>query len=138
MTVAFPRGAAARFALPFAVFRRVCPGSAGVATGASGGALRCGWSGQLFGQYVIVSLSARYLYRQDAYTRCRCAGAVQLMCCSSCPVDRRDDSTDCGRWRALPSAEDSYQDKQVDEFMSWCAEHSIKSDHLYRQHEWRW
>ncbi len=33
---------------------------------------------------------------------------------------------------------DSYQLKQVDEFMTWCAEHGIKSDHLYGQHEWHW
>lgn len=33
---------------------------------------------------------------------------------------------------------DSYQLKQVDEFMSWCASRNIKSDHLYGQHEWRW
>ena len=34
--------------------------------------------------------------------------------------------------------EDSYQLKQVGEFMTWCADHGIKSDHLYGQHEWRW
>jgi L-ascorbate metabolism protein UlaG (beta-lactamase superfamily) len=33
---------------------------------------------------------------------------------------------------------DSYQLKQVDDFMTWCAQHGIKSDHLYSQHEWRW
>jgi L-ascorbate metabolism protein UlaG (beta-lactamase superfamily) len=33
---------------------------------------------------------------------------------------------------------DSYQLKQIDEFMTWCADHGIKSDHLYGQHEWRW
>jgi L-ascorbate metabolism protein UlaG (beta-lactamase superfamily) len=33
---------------------------------------------------------------------------------------------------------DSYQLKQVEEFMTWCANHNIKSDHLYGQHEWRW
>jgi L-ascorbate metabolism protein UlaG (beta-lactamase superfamily) len=33
---------------------------------------------------------------------------------------------------------DSYQLKQVEEFMAWCGEHGIKSDHLYGQHEWRW
>jgi L-ascorbate metabolism protein UlaG (beta-lactamase superfamily) len=34
--------------------------------------------------------------------------------------------------------DDSYQLKQVDEFLSWCTAHSIKSGHLYGQHEWRW
>jgi hypothetical protein len=24
------------------------------------------------------------------------------------------------------------------EFMTWCADHGIKSDHLLGQHEWRW
>ena len=33
---------------------------------------------------------------------------------------------------------DSYQLQQVDEFMTWCADHGIKSGHLYGQHEWRW
>jgi len=33
---------------------------------------------------------------------------------------------------------DSYQLKQVDQFMAWCADHGIKSDHLFGQHEWRW
>jgi hypothetical protein len=28
--------------------------------------------------------------------------------------------------------------KQVAEFMTWCADHGIKSDHLLGQHEWRW
>ena len=34
--------------------------------------------------------------------------------------------------------EDSYQLKQVDEFMAWCTANGIKSGHLYGQHEWRW
>ena len=34
--------------------------------------------------------------------------------------------------------DDSYQLKQVDEFMAWCADHGVKSDHLFGQHEWRW
>lgn len=34
--------------------------------------------------------------------------------------------------------EDSYQLKQVAEFMTWCADHGVKSDHLLTQHEWRW
>jgi L-ascorbate metabolism protein UlaG (beta-lactamase superfamily) len=33
---------------------------------------------------------------------------------------------------------DSYQLKQVSEFLTWCSEHGIKADHLFGQHEWRW
>jgi L-ascorbate metabolism protein UlaG (beta-lactamase superfamily) len=33
---------------------------------------------------------------------------------------------------------DSYQLKQIDEFMNWCAGNGIKADHLFGQHEWRW
>jgi L-ascorbate metabolism protein UlaG (beta-lactamase superfamily) len=43
-----------------------------------------------------------------------------------------------GHVMATTYNEDSYQLKQVDEFMTWCAEHGIKSGHLYGQHEWRW
>jgi L-ascorbate metabolism protein UlaG (beta-lactamase superfamily) len=34
--------------------------------------------------------------------------------------------------------QDSYQLKQVAEFMTWCADHGIKSDHLLNRAEWRW
>lgn len=43
-----------------------------------------------------------------------------------------------GHIMATSYNEDSYQLKQVEEFMTWCAEHGIKSDHLFGQHEWRW
>jgi L-ascorbate metabolism protein UlaG (beta-lactamase superfamily) len=43
-----------------------------------------------------------------------------------------------GHVMATTYNEDSYQLKQVDEFMTWCADHGIKSGHLYGQHEWRW
>jgi L-ascorbate metabolism protein UlaG (beta-lactamase superfamily) len=43
-----------------------------------------------------------------------------------------------GHVMATSYNEDSYQLKQVDEFMTWCADHGIKADHLYGQHEWRW
>ena len=39
---------------------------------------------------------------------------------------------------ATSYGEDSYQLKQIDEFMTWCASQGIKSGHLYGQHEWRW
>jgi L-ascorbate metabolism protein UlaG (beta-lactamase superfamily) len=43
-----------------------------------------------------------------------------------------------GHIMATTYNEDSYQLQQVEEFMTWCAEHGIKSGHLYGQHEWRW
>jgi hypothetical protein len=43
-----------------------------------------------------------------------------------------------GHVMATTYNEDSYQLKQVDEFMAWCADNGIKSDHLFGQHEWRW
>ena len=43
-----------------------------------------------------------------------------------------------GHIMATTYNEDSYQLKQVAEFMTWCADHGIKSDHLLGQHEWRW
>jgi L-ascorbate metabolism protein UlaG (beta-lactamase superfamily) len=43
-----------------------------------------------------------------------------------------------GHVMATSYNEDSYQLKQVDEFMTWCADHGVKSDHLLGQHEWRW
>jgi hypothetical protein len=43
-----------------------------------------------------------------------------------------------GHVMATTYTEDSYQLKQVDEFMTWCVSHGIKSEHLYGQHEWRW
>jgi L-ascorbate metabolism protein UlaG (beta-lactamase superfamily) len=33
---------------------------------------------------------------------------------------------------------DSVQLKQVTEFMTWCADHGVKADHLLNQQEWRW
>ncbi len=43
-----------------------------------------------------------------------------------------------GHVMATTYNEDSYQLKQVEEFMTWCADHGVKSDHLFGQHEWRW
>ncbi len=43
-----------------------------------------------------------------------------------------------GHVMATSYDEDSYQLKQVTEFMTWCADHGIKSDHLLDQHEWHW
>ncbi len=43
-----------------------------------------------------------------------------------------------GHVMATSYTDDSYQLKQVDEFMTWCADNGIKSGHLFGQHEWRW
>jgi hypothetical protein len=43
-----------------------------------------------------------------------------------------------GHVMATTYNENSYQLKQVADFMTWCAEHGVKSDHLLGQHEWRW
>jgi L-ascorbate metabolism protein UlaG (beta-lactamase superfamily) len=43
-----------------------------------------------------------------------------------------------GHVMATSYNEDSYQLKQVEQFMTWCASHGLKSDHLFGQHEWRW
>jgi L-ascorbate metabolism protein UlaG (beta-lactamase superfamily) len=43
-----------------------------------------------------------------------------------------------GHVMATSYNEDSYQLKQVNEFMTWCADHGIKSAHLFGQDEWRW
>jgi L-ascorbate metabolism protein UlaG (beta-lactamase superfamily) len=43
-----------------------------------------------------------------------------------------------GHVMATSYNEDSYQLKQVGEFMTWCADHGINSDHLLGQREWRW
>jgi len=43
-----------------------------------------------------------------------------------------------GHVMATTYNEDSYQLKQVAEFMTWCADHGVRSDHLLGQHEWRW
>ncbi len=43
-----------------------------------------------------------------------------------------------GHVMATTYNEDSYQLKQVTEFITWCADHGIKADHLLGQYEWRW
>ena len=43
-----------------------------------------------------------------------------------------------GHVMATTYNDDSYQLRQVEEFLTWCADHGIKADHLYGQHEWRW
>jgi hypothetical protein len=43
-----------------------------------------------------------------------------------------------GHVMATSYNDDSYQLKQVDEFMSWCTDNGIKAEHLLGQREWRW
>lgn len=43
-----------------------------------------------------------------------------------------------GHIMATSYTKDSYQLTQVEEFMTWCTAHGIKSGHLLDQHEWRW
>ncbi|MBD2895154.1 4-amino-L-phenylalanyl-[CmlP-peptidyl-carrier-protein] 3-hydroxylase [Actinomadura sp. RB99] len=43
-----------------------------------------------------------------------------------------------GHVMATSYNEDSFQLKQVAEFMNWCADNGVKADHLYGQHEIRW
>jgi L-ascorbate metabolism protein UlaG (beta-lactamase superfamily) len=43
-----------------------------------------------------------------------------------------------GHVMATSYTEDSYQLRQVGEFLAWCGGQGIKADHLLGQHEWRW
>ncbi|MFE0208298.1 MBL fold metallo-hydrolase [Streptomyces sp. NPDC058985] len=43
-----------------------------------------------------------------------------------------------GHVMATTYNEDTYQIKQIQEFMTWCADRGIKAGHLYGQQEWRW
>ncbi|GAA2637763.1 MBL fold metallo-hydrolase [Actinomadura fulvescens] len=43
-----------------------------------------------------------------------------------------------GHVMATTYNEDTYQLKQIDEFMTWCKDRSIPAGHLYGQQEWRW
>ncbi|MFD3656609.1 MBL fold metallo-hydrolase [Streptomyces sp. NPDC058620] len=43
-----------------------------------------------------------------------------------------------GHVMATTYTEDTFQIKQIDEFMTWCKGRGIKAGHLYGQQEWRW
>ncbi|MER7000246.1 MBL fold metallo-hydrolase [Streptomyces sp. NPDC000410] len=43
-----------------------------------------------------------------------------------------------GHVMATTYTEDTYQIKQIDEFLTWCKDRDIKAGHLYGQQEWRW
>jgi L-ascorbate metabolism protein UlaG (beta-lactamase superfamily) len=43
-----------------------------------------------------------------------------------------------GHVMATSYTDESYQLKQIDEFMTWCSAHGVKGEHLLGQREWRW
>ncbi|WP_234542814.1 MBL fold metallo-hydrolase [Streptomyces shenzhenensis] len=43
-----------------------------------------------------------------------------------------------GHVMATTYNEDTYQLKQIDEFLTWCKDRGIKAGHLFKQQEWRW
>jgi L-ascorbate metabolism protein UlaG (beta-lactamase superfamily) len=43
-----------------------------------------------------------------------------------------------GHVMATTYTEDTYQLKQIDEFMTWCKDRGIPAGHLFGQQEWRW
>ncbi|SCF40197.1 L-ascorbate metabolism protein UlaG, beta-lactamase superfamily [Micromonospora matsumotoense] len=43
-----------------------------------------------------------------------------------------------GHVMATTYTEDTYQLKQIDEFLAWCSEHGITGEHLLNQREWSW
>jgi L-ascorbate metabolism protein UlaG (beta-lactamase superfamily) len=43
-----------------------------------------------------------------------------------------------GHVMATSYTPDSYQLKQIGEFMAWCSDNGVKAEHLFGQHEWRW
>jgi L-ascorbate metabolism protein UlaG (beta-lactamase superfamily) len=66
------------------------------------------------------------------------AGIMTELSASEAYVYAMGEESWLGHVMATTYNEDSYQLKQVAEFMTWCADHGIKSDHLLGQHEWRW
>jgi hypothetical protein len=43
-----------------------------------------------------------------------------------------------GHVMATTYNEDTYQLKQIDEFLGWCKDRDIPAGHLFGQQEWRW
>jgi 23S rRNA maturation mini-RNase III len=43
-----------------------------------------------------------------------------------------------GHVMATTYTEDTYQLKQIDEFLQWCADRDIAAEHLFNKREWRW
>jgi L-ascorbate metabolism protein UlaG (beta-lactamase superfamily) len=66
------------------------------------------------------------------------AGIMTELGASEAYVYAMGEETWLGHVMATTYNDDSYQLKQVADFMTWCGEHGVKSDHLLGQHEWRW
>jgi L-ascorbate metabolism protein UlaG (beta-lactamase superfamily) len=43
-----------------------------------------------------------------------------------------------GHVMATTYTPDTYQIRQIDEFLTWCKDHDITAEHLYNKREWRW
>jgi hypothetical protein len=43
-----------------------------------------------------------------------------------------------GHVMATTYNEDSYQLRQIEEFLGWCASRGIPAEHLFNKREWRW
>ncbi|MEV4567550.1 MBL fold metallo-hydrolase [Nonomuraea sp. NPDC049419] len=43
-----------------------------------------------------------------------------------------------GHVMATTYNDDTYQIKQINEFLTWCSDRGIHAEHLFRQREWRW
>jgi hypothetical protein len=43
-----------------------------------------------------------------------------------------------GHVMATTYTPDTYQIKQIEEFLAWCKEHDIAAEHLFDKREWRW
>ncbi|MBT2212347.1 MULTISPECIES: MBL fold metallo-hydrolase [Actinomadura] len=43
-----------------------------------------------------------------------------------------------GHVMATTYNEDTYQIKQIEEFLTWCSDRDIRAGHLFKQQEWRW
>jgi L-ascorbate metabolism protein UlaG (beta-lactamase superfamily) len=92
--------------------------------------------GALFTQPITKKMSnSRTLSGSNAE---QAAGIMTELGASEAYVYAMGEEAWLGHVMATTYNEDSYQLKQVSEFMTWCADHGIKSDHLFGQHEWRW
>lgn len=43
-----------------------------------------------------------------------------------------------GHVMATTYNEDTYQLKQIEEFLGWCGDRGITAEHLFNKREWRW
>jgi L-ascorbate metabolism protein UlaG (beta-lactamase superfamily) len=66
------------------------------------------------------------------------AGIMTILGANQAYVYAMGEETWLAHIMAISYNDDSYQLKQVTEFMNWCGDHGVKSEHLYGQYEWRW